>query len=178
MEIRYTDIAVHVKLDEKAFKRFAYFDAFAVRKKWIRPAVCSLILILSALAALFFRKEQYGTVAAVLLAAGVGLFLAWAGVFLVRVNTQASRANLKPARDVYNVTLLDEGVRVQGSEEQAEPQETSWGSVQKAFRKKGCIYLYITDSQVCLLPSKQADAPDHEVWAFIREHLGEEKCKG
>ena len=38
MELKFTDITVAVKLDEKTFKRFARFDMFALRKKWIRPA--------------------------------------------------------------------------------------------------------------------------------------------
>ena len=45
MELKFTDITVPVKLDEKTFKRFARFDMLALRKKWIRPAVFSLILI-------------------------------------------------------------------------------------------------------------------------------------
>ena len=32
MELRYTDITVRVKLDEKTFKRFARFDMFVLRK--------------------------------------------------------------------------------------------------------------------------------------------------
>ena len=59
-----------------------------------------------------------------------------------------------------------------------EPQEVSWDSIYKAFRKKGCIYLYVTPAKAFLLPSKQADAPDYDVWEFIRDHLGREKCKG
>ena len=34
MELKFTDITVAVKLDEKTFKRFARFDMFALRKKW------------------------------------------------------------------------------------------------------------------------------------------------
>ena len=52
MELKFTDITVAVKLDEKTFKRFARFDMFALRKKWIRPAVFSLILIAFAVIAL------------------------------------------------------------------------------------------------------------------------------
>ena len=44
MEMKYTDITVRTKLDEKTFKRFARFDMLVLRKKWIRPAVFSLII--------------------------------------------------------------------------------------------------------------------------------------
>ena len=38
-------ITIPVRLDEKTFKRFARFDMFALRRKWIRPVLFSLILI-------------------------------------------------------------------------------------------------------------------------------------
>ena len=73
MELDYTDITVSAKLDEKTFKRFARFDMLILRKKWIRPAVFSLILVAFAFIALLLRKEQSGLIAAVLLAVGIGL---------------------------------------------------------------------------------------------------------
>lgn len=178
MELKYTDITIPVKLDEKTFERFARFDMFALRKKWIRPAVFSLILVLFAFVALLARKEQSGMIAAVLLVVGIGLPLVYIGTFLSQVNMQAARAKLKPARPVYTVTLREEGIRIENNQKEEEPQEAAWDSIQKAFRKRDCIYLYVTAGKAFLLPAKQADAPDHEVWAFIREHLGETKCKG
>ena len=54
--------------------------------------------------------------------------------------------------------------------------EMEWSSIQKAFRKKGCIYLYVTAAKAFLLPDGQADAPDKDVWDFLVQHLGAEKC--
>ena len=178
MEFDYSDIVVTVKLDEKTFKRFARFDMFSRRKKWIRPVLFSLILIVFAFIALLARKEQSGVIAAVLLVVGIGLPLVYVGTFLSQVNMQAARANLKPDQPVYTVTMRDEGVRIVNDRKEEEPQEVSWDSIHRAYRKNGCIYLYVTPSKAFLLPSKQADAPDHEVWDFIRKRLGEGKCKG
>ena len=178
MEFDYSDIVVTVKLDEKTFKRFARFDMFSRRKKWIRPALFSLILIVFAFIALLARKEQSGVIAAVLLVVGIGLPLVYIGTFLSQVNMQAARANLKPDQPVYTVTMRDEGVRIVNDQKEEEPQEADWQSIQRAFRKKDCVYLYVTARKAFLLPAKQADAPDKEVWEFIREHLGAEKCKG
>ena len=178
MEFDYSDIVVTVKLDEKTFRRFARFDMFSRRKKWIRPAVFSLILIVFAFIALLARKEQSGVIAAVLLVVGIGLPLVYVGTFLSQVNMQAARANLKPDQPVYTVTMRDEGVRIVNDRKEEEPQEVSWDSIHRAYRKNGCIYLYVTPSKAFLLPSKQADAPDHEVWDFIHKRLGEGKCKG
>ena len=178
MKLKFTDITVNVKLDEKTFKRFARFDMFSLRKRWVRPALFSLILIAFAVIALLSRKEQSGMIAAVLLAVGIGLPVVYIGTFLSQVNMQAVRHKLKPARNVYTVALREEGVRVTNSQRKEEPLEIEWASVYKAFRRKGCIYLYVTAAKAFLLPDRQADAPDHDVWDFIREHLGEDKCKG
>lgn len=177
MELQYTDITIPVKLDEKTFKRFARFDMFALRKKWIRPAVFALIFIAFAVAALLLRKEQSGMIAAVLLAVGIGLPLVWTGTFLSQVNVQAAKAKLKPARPVYTVTLLDSGVRIKNDQKEEDILEVDWTSVWKAFRKKGCIYLYVTSAKAFLLPDRQADAPTHEVWDFLVRHLGADRCK-
>ena len=176
MELRYTDITVRVKLDEKTFKRFARFDMFVLRKKWVRPLVFSLILIAFAVIALLARKEQSGLIAAVLLIVGIGLPLVYIGTFLSQVNMQALQAKLKPARPVYTVTMREEGIRVETNQKEEEPLETDWASIRKAYRRKGCIYLYVTAAKAFLLPDGQADAPDKDVWDFLVQHLGAEKC--
>ena len=171
-------ITIPVKLDEKTFKRFVRFDMFILRKKWLRPAVFFLIMTVFAFAALLLRKEQSGMIAAVLLVIGIGLPLVYAGSFLSQVNMQAVSRKLKPARYVYTVTLGGEGVTAKDNGKNEETPVIPWEKIQKAFRKKGCIYLYVTAAKAFLLPAGQADAPDHEVWGFIRDHLGADKCEG
>jgi len=170
-------IVIPVRLDEKTFRRFARFDMFSLRKKWIRPLVFSLILIAFAAVALFSRKEQSGMIAAVLLVVGLGLPLVYVGSFLSQVNMQAARAKLKPARQVYTVTLRSSGIRVVNNQKKEDPLEMDWPAVRQAFRKKGCVYLYVTAAKAFLLPDGQADAPDPEVWKYLVDHLGSEKCK-
>ena len=171
------DIVIPVKLDEKTFRRFARFDMLVLRKRWLRPAVFALILVAFAMVALFSRLPESGLIAAVLLVVGIGLPLVYIGTFLSQVNMQAARAKLKPARPVYTVTMRDEGVRIVNDQKAEEPQEVSWDSVHKAFRRKGCIYLYVTPAKAFLLPDRQADAPDHEVWNYLVKHLGAARCR-
>ena len=174
---REKEIVIPVKLDERTFKRFARFDMFVLRKKWIRPAVFSLIMIAFAFIALLIRKEQSGMIAAVLLIVGLGLPLVYIGTFLSQVNTQALRAKLKPARLVYTVTLREEGIRVINNQKKEDPLEADWPSVQRAFLRKGCTYLYVTAAKAFLLPDGQANVSDREVRDFLVRHLGTEKCK-
>lgn len=170
-------ITVPVRLDEKTFRRFARFDMFILRGKWVRPLVFSLILVAFAFAALLTGKDQSGLIAAVLLTVGLGLPLVYFGTFLSQVNMQAVRAKLKPAARVYTVTLRESGIRVENNRKKEDPLEMDWPSVHKAFRRKGCIYLYVTEAKAFLLPDGQATAPDQEVWAYLVRHLGKEKCK-
>ena len=171
------EIVIPVRLDERTFKRFALFDMFSLRRKWVRPAVFSAILFAFAFAALLLRKEQSGLIAAVLLTVGLGLPLVYFGSFLSQVNMQAARAKLKPARRVYTVTLREAGIRVENDQKKEEPLEMDWASVQQAYRKKGCIYLYVTAAKAFLLPDGQADVPAAEVWQYLAGHLGPEKCR-
>ncbi len=170
-------IIIPVRLDEKTFKRFARFDMFILRRKWVRPLVFSLILIAFAIVALLAGKNQSGMIAAVLLAVGLGLPLVYFGTFLSQVNMQAIQAKLKPAVRVYTVTLRESGIHVENTRKKEDPLEMDWSSVQKAFRRKGCIYLYVTAAKAFLLPDGQATVPDPEVWQYLVNHLGNEKCK-
>ena len=170
-------IVIPVRLDEKTFKRFARFDMFVLRKKWIRPAVFSLIMIAFAFIALLTRRSRSGMIAAVLLMVGLGLPLVYIGSFLSQVNMQALRQKLKPARAVYTVTLRESGITVENNRKKEALLELDWPSVQRAFRKKGCIYLYVTAARAFLLPDGQANVPDREVWDCLVRHLGAEKCR-
>lgn len=170
-------ITVPVRLDEKTFRRFALFDMFSLRRKWVRPLIFSAILAVFAVVALLARKKQSGMIAAVLLAVGIGLPLVYFGTFLSQVNMQAVRAKLKPARRVYTLTLSGSGLHIENNQKKEEPQDLDWVSVHKAFRKRGCIYLYATPQKAFLIPRGQADVPDPEVWSFLTEHLGAEKCR-
>ena len=170
-------IVIPVKLEEKTFKRFARFDMFVLRKKWVRPAVFSLILIAFAFAALLTRKQQSGMIAAVLLVVGLGLPLVYFGTFVSQVNMQALRQKLNPPKKVYTVTLRENGIHVENNRKKEEPLEMPWENIQMAFRKKDCVYLYVSPVKAFLLPAGQASVPDSEVWRFLIDRLGKGKCK-
>ena len=170
-------ITIPVRLDEKTFRRFARFDMFTLRKKWIRPVIFSLILIAFAFIALLTRKAQSGMIAAVLLAVGLGLPVVYIGTFLSQVNIQAVNNRLKPPRLVYTVRLDKDSLIVENNQKKEETLCLPWRDVQRAFRGRGCVYVYVTPARAFLLPSGQADAPDAAVWDFLCRHMGREKCK-
>lgn len=172
----HTKITIPVRLDAKTFKRFGRFDMFVLRKRWVRPVVFALILIAFAAVALLSGKEQSGLIAAVLLVVGLGLPLVYFDTFLSQVNLQAEQLRLDTPRPVYTVTLDFDGVRAVNNMKKEDAQSVKWADVQAAFRRKGCIYLYISPVKAFLLPSGQADVSDDELWAYLKERLGN-KCK-
>ena len=170
------EIVIPVKLDEKTFKRFARFDMFILRRKWVRPLVFSLLLTAFAVIALLIKKEQSGLIAAVLLAVGIGLPAVYIGTFLSQVNMQAVRRRLDPPRAVYTVRLTEEGIEAENKQKKEDPLRLSWGETWRAYRVQGCIYLYVSPARAFLLPGGQADASDAQVWGFLVQHMGAEKC--
>ena len=171
------DILIPVRLDEKTFKRFARFDMFILRRRWVRPAVFSLLFFLFALAALFSRRPQAGLLSSVLFTVGIGLPVVYIGTFLSQVNMQALSQRLSPARRVYTLHLTEEGVSVTNDQKKEDPLFLPWKEVRQAIRAKGCIYLYVSPQKAFLLPDGQADAPDEALWALIEQNLGQEKCQ-
>ena len=172
-----TEYTIPVKLDARTFRRFSYFDTLRLRKRWVRPVVFALILIAFAIVALLARKAQSGMIAAVLLVVGLGLPLVYFGTFFSQVNVQVARFRLDQPRLVYTVVLNADGVRVTNAQKAEEPVSLPWKEVQAAFRVRGCIYLYINAARAFLLPDGQGNAPQDEVWAYLRKHMGE-RCKG
>ena len=53
----------------------------------------------------------------------------------------------------------------------------SWEHMQAAYRRKKCVYLYITPSRVLLLPQGQSSATDEEMWRFIQTHIGDRRVR-
>lgn len=165
------NVTIPVTLDEKTFRRFAMFDAFVVRRKWLRPALFALIMCAFAAAALFLRKEQSGLIAAVLLTVGLGLPLVYVGVFLSQVNLQVLRNKLSPPRRVYTVTLSPEALLVHNDQREEEDLRVGWKEVHRAWKRKRCIYLYVTEKKAVLLPEGQGNVDFADLWQLLRQRL-------
>ena len=166
-------IVIPVRLDEKTFRRFARFDMLRLRKRWVKPALFTLILCAFAFVALFSRRPQSGMIAAVLLAVGLGLPIVYVGMFLSQVNLQADKWKLGKGRPVYTVTLRSRDFTVLSDQKAGETVTVDWKDAAQAFRMPGCIYLYANAARAFLLPEAidhQADGFQH-VPMFIDERI-------
>lgn len=170
------EITIPVTLNEKTFKRFARFDMLRLRNKWVRPTLFALMLIAFGVVALLTRKPQSGLIAAVLFAVGLGLPLVYFGMFFSQVNMQAIQRKLDKGRRVYTVYLTQDGVTVTNDQKKEDAVSVAWKDVPRAFRAKGCIYLYVSAARAFLLPDGQANVPQDKVWQTLIRHMGDQKC--
>ena len=167
------EITIPVTLDARTFKRFSRFDMFRLRKRWVRPALFALILTAFAAVALLSRRPQSGLIAAVLLVVGLGLPLVYIGSFLSQVNLQAERQKLDPPRRVYTLRLDFDGVRANNDQRREDAQVVRWADIPAAYRRKDCVYLYVAPTRAYLLPRGQASVPDDDLWAYLKERMGD-----
>lgn len=170
-------ITIPVTLDEKTFRRFACFDTLRLRRRWLWPAVFAAILTAFAVIALLSGKAQSGLIAAVLLSVGLGLPLVYFGTFFYQIHREAQRQKLKPSRRVYTVTLAEDGVHVTNNQKKEAELLVKWPDVKRAWRAKGCIYLYVHDVKAFLLPDGQASVSTDALWDCLNQRMGSAKCK-
>ncbi len=170
-------IVFPVKLDEKTFRRFAFYDAFRVRLKWRKPVIFCLIFLAFGVIAMLSQKAEGAKLAAVLIVVGIGLPLVYTGTFLSQVNMQCTKYKLKPPRLVYTLTLSHDVLRVHNESKAEEDLVLSWSQVPAAFRRRKCIYLYVTPQKAFLLPENPENCSLEEVWSFLLSHMKAGTCR-
>ncbi len=171
-------ISVTVQMDGPTFRKFAVFDTFRLRRRWISPVVFALILIAFSVACFLLRdRDQSILLGCVLMAVGLGLPAVYFGMFHASLRKQASSLRLNPPRTVYALTLsrAADGVLIRNTTKAEEELTLSWASLYGAYRVPGCIYLYAAPAKAFLLPDGQASVSPDALWAFLSEQLGDER---
>jgi len=165
-------ITIHVKMDRKILRSFALFDAFALKKRWKKPALFSAILTaFSIVCFLLTGKGQNVLLGTVLLIVGLGLPLVYVLMFLIQVGDTAKKMKLQKPRPVYTLALSDEKIVVTNDLKEEAPVTIEWAKLPVAFRRKDAIYLYITRAKAFVLPNGQADASPDELWAMFERNM-------
>ena len=166
-------IIIRVRLDEKTFREFAIFDQLIRRRGWVKPAAFLGAFTFLAVIAFLSGREESGLLGGVLLLAGIGLPAVYFGTFFRQVHEQAVKQKLKLSREVYTVTLEQEGFSVENKQKKDEHLYLFWREEGlMAYRRRRCVYLYAGQSKAFLLPDNQAEVSGDEVWRFLEEHLG------
>jgi len=170
-----TVINIPVKLDKVMFRRFAVFDTLRRQRRWRLPFWFTVIM-LSFSVYLFFQTDrpQSGLIGGVLLAVGLGLPLIYFSSFYINMRENVIKHCLP--RLVYTLTLTDKDVHILSNINNGEELTLDWNQLFAAYRVKGAVYLYVLPTRAFLLPDGQADAPDDELWAFLKQKL-RDKCR-
>ena len=98
-------ITVHVKMDEKIYKRFSYFDAFTLRKKWRSPVIFAAIMLVSGIVAFLVARQESVLIGTALLLVGLGLPVIWFASYISSVRLKAVQLQLEKPRPVYTVSV-------------------------------------------------------------------------
>lgn len=163
-------ITVHVEMDAKIFRTFAWFDTFRRQKRWRLPVLFAAIMLAFAAACFFLRgrAEQAPLLGGVLAAVGLVLPLGYLLQFYVSLRDQVKKLGLKEPKPVYSLTFSPREVLVSnGKEENA----LSWDSFYAVYRGKNCTYLYAAATRAFLLPDDQVPGGGGDLWAMLVHHM-------
>lgn len=163
------DIPVQSRIDPKTFRRFAFFDAFYLRKRWRGPLVFAALMSAFAFVCFILRGREALLLGSVLLAVGIGLPAAYFASYLLSVNAQAQKLGLSGSRTTYTLHLGAQTVRVVSGKEQT---EFPWSGIFRAYHTGNGVYLYADPQKAFLLPQDQVT---EAVWQRIRQYVPAER---
>lgn len=178
---RYTErmkdsITIVSRIDAKTFRRFAYFDAYRLKKRYRTPATFLALMLFFAVCCFLVAGRKPGAmmVGSVLLIVGLMLPFSYFLSFVLSVRAQTQE--LKQPRKAYTVTLSDgeDGVRITNGKEQV---TLPWNKIYGAYRLPQCIYLYAHPTKAFLLPDGQASVSPDELFAFLVSHMGDKRTQ-
>jgi len=169
-------IELHVRIDDRMFRRYCAFDTFRRQRRWYLPVLTAMLLITAALAGLLGIIKMSETVSGLLMGLGIAVPLVVFGLYFIQIEAQIAGQHLKQAPAVYSLRLSEAGVQVTNDQKAEAPLELPWRGCWAAFRRKDCVYLYVNPARALILPDGQASVPAEELWRFLQANLGNEKC--
>ena len=168
-------VKIEVRLNQKDFMKFGWFDAFRHKKLWRRPALFAAILGAAA-AVCFVLHHRNGAVllGCVLLVVALGLPAAWFLSFYLSLRGQAQAAGLSGGKYAYTLELRDDdrGIVVDnGTEHTAYP----WEQVFRVYRNETASYLYVSAQRAFLIPHDCVGGGADGLWKLIKRRVPEDR---
>lgn len=166
---------IDVMMDENLFRDFVMFDHFQYRKIWKKPLLFAAVFTVFSLMCFAMRgiREQADLLGVVLLVIGLGLPLVYFGMFFRTVIGQVKNLKLAKPRLFYTVHMTPENILMtaKGAVDQSFP----WEGVERAYRAKNAVYLYVAPGSALILPFQNAKGGADALWAFLADRLGENR---
>ena len=164
-------VTAHVRINAGIFRRFALFDAFRLKRRWVSPAVFCAVFMAFSFLCMASGREQAGLIGTVLQIIGLGLPVCYVLSFLVQVHDQCKRLGLKALRPAYTLNLGERELRVI-NDMQKEPEVIlPYASLHGVWRASGAYYLYAAPARAFILPDGQCALSPAELYDLFAERL-------
>jgi hypothetical protein len=168
---------IAVSISEKDFRSFAAFDVFIRLRRWIPFAGFAGILTASALFCFLVPTQGNGALlGTVLLIVGLVLPAVFLRRFFAAVGVQAKKLKFGDGRLVYTLDLSPEAFTVRPAGSGAE-RTYDWADMFGVWRGRTATYLYVTKTEVFLLPDRFAPNRD-AIWRLLSAALPPDKLHG
>lgn len=173
-------VQIIVRLDAKRFQAFSVFDVLIRQKRWKRPLLFALIMLL--FAAVCFsqvgKREGALLLGIVLALVAVGLPLSYFGSFFASVRQQAKKMGLSASKEVYRIELDSTGVKMwPAGRQNQEPVIHTWEQVYSVWRTRNAVYLYTDAAHAYLLPADQIPGGMEACWQRLETALPAAKLR-
>lgn len=168
-------IEIHVHIDPGMFRRYCAFDTFRRQRRWYLPVMIGMVLITIALGGLLGLLPVSEAVAGVLMGLGIAVPVGIFGLYFIQIEAQIAAQHLKENPEVYFLRLNDNGVQINGGQDQ-KSVEVPWERLWAAFRREDCVYLYVTPERALILPDGQTGVSREELWRYLVKMMGEKRC--
>lgn len=169
--MRTDTFTAHVRINAAIFRRFALFDTFRLKRRWVSPAVFSVILIAFSFAAMISGKQQAQMIGTVLQFIGIGLPLCYVLHFLVQVHDQCKRLGLKNLRPAYTLNFAENELRVINDMASEPEVRLPYASLHGVWRVNGAYYIYAAPSRAFILPDGQYPLSPAALWTHFKSVL-------
>lgn len=161
---------VAARINAHAFRSFAVFDNFRLRRVWRSPLLFALILSVCACICFLLqdRAEQAVLLGGILLALGLGLPIFYFLNFFLSIQKQIKKMKLDQQPKVaYTLTInKEDGVCITAGTRKT---ALAWSDLFGAYRVPGYIYLYAAVNRAYLLPEEQIDTDADQLWQLLTD---------
>ena len=171
-------VTAHVKINSHIFRRFAMFDTFRLKRRWVSPVVFSVIFLVFSFACMISGKEQAEMIGTLLQIIGLGLPVCYVLSFRFQVGDQCKRLGLKTLRPAYTLNFWESELRII-NDMNAEPEvKLPYETLHGVWRVNGAYYIYAAPARAFILPDGQSSASAAELWDLLSERMPQDKLHG
>ena len=170
-------VTVSVHLTADAFRKFAFYDSFRMKRRWVSPAVFTGIMLAFSLVCLLSGRPGSIFLGSVLLIVGLGVPAVWFGTYFSQLNAQIKAMGLdkKDSIPVYTLRMTKEDIRIRNDRKPEPEQILRWDRVPGIWRGKDAWYLYVAQSKAFIMPDGCYGLEPMELLEYLKAHLPEER---